>query len=94
MVKREWIRASATCIGSSHVKSNTECQDCHRTFEVVSDDRQFLVLLGSDGAGSYDHGKIGAVLVCEILGSLAREYLKEYSKLPEEHIITSWFQYL
>ena len=94
MVAQEWIRASATCIGSSHIKSDTECQDFHRTFEVVADDRQFLVLIGSDGAGSYDYGKIGAVLVCEILGSLARTYLNEYRKLPEEHVIASWFQYL
>src|SRR5215831_8933549 len=64
----EWRFASATVIGTSHIKSGTPCQDHHRcrVFRTGADE-PIIAIAVSDGAGSATRGEDGAAITCAAL---------------------------
>jgi len=76
MSNREWRFASATVIGSSHVKTGTPCQDHHRcrVFRNGADE-PIIAIAVSDGAGSAARGEDGATITCASLIEQAALYL-------------------
>jgi hypothetical protein len=64
-----WRYVSASAVGTSHSSSGAACQDA--SFVEVAqgaDGTEWLVALASDGAGSAEHGAVGARMMCEIGG--------------------------
>src|SRR5262249_60643791 len=74
----EWRFASATVIGTSHVKSGTPCQDHHRcrVFRNGADE-PIIAIAVSDGAGSVTRGEDGAVITCASLIEQAELFLAQ-----------------
>src|SRR5215468_3955823 len=72
----EWRFASATVIGTSHVKSGTPCQDRHRcrVFRNGADE-PIIAIAVSDGAGSATRGEDGAAITCASLIEQAELFL-------------------
>jgi hypothetical protein len=68
MTYPEWRFASATVIGTSHVKTGTPCQDRH-TCQVFrnGENEPIIAIAVSDGAGSATRGEEGAALTCASL---------------------------
>ena len=58
-----WKVAGASVIGASHVREGLECQD--RLQWKLFEDEQVIVAVVADGAGSTEHGGIGAELACK-----------------------------
>src|SRR5215813_5270441 len=72
----EWRFASATVIGTSHVKSGTPCQDHHRCRVFRnSADEPIIAIAVSDGAGSATRGEDGATITCASLIEQAELFL-------------------
>src|SRR6516164_5151165 len=68
MSTTEWRFASATVIGTSHVKSGTPCQDHYRCRVFRNDaDEPIVAVAVSDGAGSASRGEDGAAITCASL---------------------------
>ncbi|MGV7092612.1 PP2C family serine/threonine-protein phosphatase [Siccibacter turicensis] len=87
----KWCYASASAIGSSHLRSGTRLQDARRCF--VTDDvdgAPWFVAIVSDGAGSASFGGQGASLVCHTLGQLARSYLADHAATPDDATLSGW----
>src|SRR6516164_9084200 len=76
MSTTEWRFASATVIGSSHVKSGTPCQDHYRcrVFRNGADE-PIIAIAVSDGAGSAIRGEDGATITCASLIEQAELFL-------------------
>ena len=76
MSSTEWRFASATVIGSSHVKSGTPCQD-HSRCRVFRNgaDEPIIAVAVSDGAGSATRGEDGATITCASLIEQAELFL-------------------
>ena len=72
----EWRFASATVIGTSHVKSGTPCQDHYRcrVFRNGADE-PIIAIAVSDGAGSANRGEDGATITCASLIEHAELFL-------------------
>jgi hypothetical protein len=68
MTQPDWRFASATAIGTSHVKTGTSCQD-HHTCRVFrnGEDEPILAIAVSDGAGSAARGEEGSAIACATL---------------------------
>jgi hypothetical protein len=76
MSTTEWRFASATVIGSSHIKSGTPCQDHHRcrVFRNGADE-PIIAIAVSDGAGSATRGEDGSTITCASLIERAEIFL-------------------
>lgn len=64
-----WRYVSASATGTSHLRAGDDCQDA--SFVAVAhsaDGAEWLIALASDGAGSAEHGALGAQMMCEIGG--------------------------
>jgi len=63
-----WRFASATVIGTSHLKTGAPCQD-HHTCRVFrnGEDEPIIAIAVSDGAGSASRGGEGATITCASL---------------------------
>src|SRR5262245_40217691 len=74
----EWRFASATVIGTSHVKSGTPCQD-HQRCRVFRNgaDEPIMAIAVSDGAGSATRGEDGATITCASLIEQAELFLAQ-----------------
>ena len=57
--------------GKSHVRDKTPCQDFHK-IEILDNEKNFGIVVVSDGAGSAKMSEEGSTIVCET----AIEYLK------------------
>ena len=55
-----WRWAGACSIGTSHLKSNLECQDRASCMQIVGAEREYLSIVVSDGAGSAERAALGA----------------------------------
>lgn len=72
-----WRHASASVVGTSHVRDGSMCQDAHRCRVFTdADGHQTLVVAVSDGAGSASHGGSGSVLTCDALLEQAELFLE------------------
>jgi Protein phosphatase 2C len=82
MSDREWRFASATVIGSSHVKTGTLCQDHYRcrVFRNGADEPMIAIAV-SDGAGSATWGEDGAAITCASLIEQAELFLAQNRSL-------------
>ncbi len=84
-----WAWAIATCRGTSHVRDNTECQDTSRCI-AVGPNKNILVAVVSDGAGSARYGKQGSVLTCRTVSEGARQHFSRTNASPSDDEIWSW----
>jgi hypothetical protein len=82
MSTTKWRFASATVIGTSHVKSGTPCQDHHRC-QVFRNgvDEPIIAIAVSDGAGSATRGENGAAITCASLIEQAELFLARSGSL-------------
>lgn len=58
-----WVAVAASVRGTSHVESNTDCQDSCELVEGHAHDAAGLVFSLSDGAGSAKHSEVGSRLI-------------------------------
>lgn len=86
-----WRWASASCIGTSHLRMGTRKQDAFSIMRVHSDAMCAIV---SDGAGSASHGGQGAALVCRTLRVNFRNWFKQHEVLPCDETIMCWIDKL
>jgi hypothetical protein len=79
-----WRYASASVVGTSHLKTETVCQDSHACV-VITDDNQRPVLIAivSDGAGSAKASQIGSALACDTIANCVSEYVERGGTLCE-----------
>ena len=86
-----WCYASASAIGSSHIRSGTRLQDARRCFLAdAPDGTPWFVAVVSDGAGSASFGGQGASLVCHTLSQLARAHLSCAAHAPDDATLHHW----
>lgn len=65
-VRPRWSFASASVTGTSHVATNTPCQDaCRCTVVRAPDDSEILVAVVADGAGSASRSRDGSRIACD-----------------------------
>jgi hypothetical protein len=89
-----WRVVQARATGTSHVQSDTPCQDRQAVRIVLSTDgATSLISVIADGAGSASRSDEGAQLVCDALLELVTAALERSSNLDEldDTIIRSWF---
>ncbi|ARP85817.1 PP2C family serine/threonine-protein phosphatase [Bordetella genomosp. 9] len=72
----EWRGIAASVIGSSHIKTETPCQDSH-AFCLIEAAEPILVLVASDGAGSASRSDAGSSLACRSLVACIQNYLHQ-----------------
>lgn len=88
-METRWTWASASTIGTSHIRTGTRRQDAYRCL-VPAESPEFLVCVVSDGAGSATFGGEGASLVCRTLSQVAREHLRVTRMLPNDDEVRVW----
>jgi len=84
-----WSWAIASCRGTSHVRDGTKCQDTSRCITAGAN-KDILVAVVSDGAGSAPHGKQGSVLTCRTISECARLHFSQTHTPPTNDEIWSW----
>ena len=89
-----WKTIKASAIGTSHLDSQTECQDSHKVDVVQTEDsNQYLIAVVSDGAGSAINSSIGSKTTCETLAELVTQSLKtDQDSALTENNATQWVQ--
>jgi len=72
-----WKIVHASTIGTSHLDTNSPCQDAYGVEVIPSNDSQqeYFVCIVSDGAGSAQFGGEGAQLACSVALSRIKESL-------------------
>ena len=78
LVMTSWTWAAASCVGTSHVRTNTRRQDAY-SCSISGIEGDTLIAVVSDGAGSASKGGEGASLACRTLISRARKYFSNGS---------------
>ncbi|CAM2143379.1 Protein phosphatase 2C domain-containing protein [Pararobbsia alpina] len=72
-----WRYVSASAVGTSHLRTGAACQDASFVETVIgADGTEWLVALASDGAGSADHGALGARMMCDIGGQFLSDRIE------------------
>ena len=86
-----WVFASASVRGTSHVRAGTRLQDARRSF-VLTAPSGTSVFCGvvSDGAGSAKFGGEGASIVCRTFATGIQRFFEMEPALPDEETIWSW----
>jgi hypothetical protein len=94
MTMPKWRFISASVRGTSHVKSNIECQDSNLCEELSSGEGTILLLLVSDGAGSAKRSAAGSRLICETIRDELRRYFAEDGRvsLINSRIVAHWIE--
>jgi len=86
----KWKTIRASVVGTSHVETETECQDCCWA-EVLEtkNHTKYLVAIVSDGAGSAINGGTGSKLTCETLVTSITSSLEQQqdTSLSENNVI-------
>ncbi len=83
-----WRWAGARSIGTSHLRTETACQDFARAELFIRPEGQIMAAVVSDGAGSASHAETGSKLVCLSFLRACREFLiaKPLEDLVEEDV--------
>jgi hypothetical protein len=94
MTRSKWRYISASVRGTSHIKSNTECQDNNLCETLNSTEGCILLLLVSDGAGSAKRSADGSRLICETIRDELRRYLSEDGRvsLINSRVVGHWIE--
>lgn len=82
----DWVWATATCRGTSHLKNGSECQDASRCIST----REALIAVVCDGAGSTTQGRLGAVITCRTISEGARIHFGTSEALPSDEQTWTW----
>lgn len=89
MVRWRW--ASASQIGTSHIRLGTRKQDALNTFTLLdTGGRQTLCAIVCDGAGSAQYGGEGASLTCRMISQAVRNHFTKTDAMPDDTEIWSW----
>src|SRR5262245_24149532 len=87
-----WRTARASCIGSSHLKSGSVCQDFNKV-EILQDKngRVAIVCVVSDGAGSAERSNEGSEIACTAIASSASSWWQSSpTALPTDDALRDW----
>lgn len=84
-----WTWASASVVGTSHIRSNTRKQDAYRCFVKAHVGSYFVSVL-SDGAGSAAYGGEGASLACWAIGNAISKHIMRVGDLPTDQDFLEW----
>lgn len=79
----EWAWIGACSVGTSHIKSGTECQDRAACLEFKGRDDRALIAIVSDGAGSAKYSSIGSHLVVRGFAMNAISYLRSGGRVGD-----------
>lgn len=82
-----WRWASASVIGTSHIRASGRLEDAYAV-SCIDEDNLFAVV--SDGAGSAEFGVYGAWLTCRFLTVRFREWFRAESCLPDDELVSDW----
>lgn len=85
----EWKWASASVIGTSHIKTETRKQDAFRCFASEQSEGYFVSVV-SDGAGSAQYGGEGASLSCWVIANAISKHLTKFHQLPSDNELMEW----
>ena len=88
-----WRVACASVIGSSHVKTESPCQDSHCVhFVRDSTGREFLIAAVSDGAGSATLSGTGSHMTCRAMCAVAAAFIESTGgdNPPTDELVASW----
>ncbi len=91
-MKSNWKVIRASVIGTSHQENNSECQDCCWADRIEINDKDYLVAIVSDGAGSALKGAKGSELACEILIKSITASIKQQNNSLSEANIIPWIK--
>ena len=89
--KGPWRWATASRIGSSHVRQGSRKQDA---FRVVCLNGNALCIAVSDGAGSASYGGQGASLTCHALSRHFQAWSALHQSLPSDDTVLAWIDHL
>ena len=84
-----WRWATASQIGTSHVKLGTRKQDAFACFIAGGATRPICAIV-CDGAGSAELGGEGASLVCRTLSVALRSHFRTSLELPSDETVWGW----
>lgn len=84
-----WTWASATAVGTSHLRAGTRRQDAYRC-HVPAASPDFLVCVVSDGAGTAEFGGQGASLICRKFSAMAEQHLRTRREPPSDTEVLLW----
>lgn len=82
--------ASASQVGTSHLRNRTKKQDCIRCFQIGSGADAVLCTIVCDGAGSAEYGGPGAAIVCRALSGAVRDHFRRDQNLPDDELVWKW----
>lgn len=86
-----WKWASASVIGTSHIRTGGRLEDAYSISELCNGG-VFAVV--SDGAGSAKYGRYGAWLTCRFLSVRFREWVRTNPSLPPDEELKDWIDEL
>ncbi len=93
MQEARWRAAAASVAGTSHVRAGVSCQDA-AIVKIFRDsaEREVLVAVVSDGAGSASRAETGSLLACSTLVEAVEAFLEEGGAVADIAIGTvhSW----
>src|SRR5436305_1731998 len=89
---REWCWVGACSIGSSHLRAGTVCQDAAACLEIKLGDKQVLLVIVSDGAGSAQFSAVGSHLVVQGFSRCLLKHLgsEQGTATISEEIVRGW----
>jgi hypothetical protein len=92
MPSAPWRIALASAIGTSHLGSETPCQDSAAYDILDTDDGPLLVAAVCDGAGSARHSEIGSRLAADTFTELVRTFIAHGGRLQriDREIASDW----
>ena len=85
-----WRVTSASVLGTSHLKSNTGCQDSHAVRVCSSGDEDLLFCVVSDGAGSAPRSSEGSRRTCDSLVETVQNWWDAGGREPAEADVRGW----
>ncbi len=92
MTSGAWRFASASVIGSSHIKTGAPCQDAHKAAVLRGRDAEVFAAALSDGAGSAQFSDVGSRTVCRHLLEATATYVDRTGGAtpPTEMEVRTW----